>query len=354
MRKTTRIGSTTKIVSLLWAGLLFAPELFGQASCFDPAMQLFQQRRWAESAAAFVECEKSDPVKTDALLYRGKALVNLGQFADAAAALEGYRQNHPQSDDAAYLLAYARFRQNQPKESLRLFTEAAKLKHPTADDLKVVALDYVLLNDYDDAARYLEESLAMDPGNIEARYHLGRVRYQQNRFDLAIAAFREVLRRDPRNIKAQDNLGLSLEAKNEVDAALVAYREAIKLDETLPLHDEQPYLNLGALLAKSGRTEEAIPLLVRAAALAPNSGKIHYQLARAYFDKNNFEDALRESTKAVSLDPDQSSNHYLLGRIYQRSGSPELAAEQFRLTEKLIHSKDLDSKEGMSSGRNVR
>ncbi|MGA7217822.1 MAG: tetratricopeptide repeat protein [Candidatus Sulfotelmatobacter sp.] len=342
---------TTKIALIFCGGILCAAELFGQSSCFEPAMQLFRQRSWAESAAAFAECEKSDPAKTDALLYRGKALVNLGQFADAAASLENFRQSHPQSDDAAYLLAYVRFRQNQPKESLRLFTDAARLKGPTADDLKVVALDYVLLNDYDDAARYLEECLAMDPANIEARYHLGRVRYQQNRFDLAIAAFQEVVRRDPRSLKAQENLGLSLEARNEVDAAIAAYREAIKLDDNAPMHDEQPYLNLGALLAKSGRPQEAIPVLVRAATIAPNSGKIHYQLARSYFDMNRLEDARREAERAVNLDADESANHYLLGRIYQRSGSRELAAEQFRLTEQLIHSKG--SKDGMASGRNL-
>jgi tetratricopeptide (TPR) repeat protein len=331
----------TKACLLFCAGILFAPQLFGQASCFDQAMQLFRQRLWNQSADSFAECEKNDPAKTDALLYRGKALVNLGRFEEAGAALESYRQNHPQSEDAVYLLAYVRFRQNQPKESLRLFTDAAKLKHPTADDLKIVALNYVLLSEYDDAARYLEESLVMDPGNIEARYHLGRVRYQQNRFDLAIVAFQEVIRRDPRDIKAQDNLGLSLEAKNEVDAAIAAYRESIKLDEHSPVHNEQPYLNLGALLAKSGRPEEAVSLLVRAAAIAPNSGKIHYQLSKAYFDWNRFEDARREAEKAVSLDPGQSSNHYLLGRIYQRSGSRALAAEEFRLTEELIHNKDL-------------
>jgi tetratricopeptide (TPR) repeat protein len=346
--------TTTKICLLFCAGIPLALDLFGQTPCFDQAMQLFQQRRWAESAGAFAECEKTDAARTNALLYRGKALVNLGQFEEAAAALDSYSQSHPQSDDATYLLAYIRFRQNQPKESLRLFTDAAKLKNPTADDLKVVALDYVLLGDYDDAARYLEESVAMDPGNIEARYHLGRVRYQQNRFDLAIAAFQEVVRRDPRNIKAQDNLGLSLEARNEVDAAIGAYHEAIKLDENLPVHDEQPYLNLGALLAKSGRTDEAIPLLVRASTIASNSGKIHYQLAKAYFDLHRFEDARREAEKAVSLDPDESSNHYLLGRIYQRSGSHELAAEQFRLTEQLIHSKGPGSGNGMTSGRNLR
>jgi len=339
---------------LLSAGVLIVVQLFGQTPAFDQAMQLFQQRRWAEAAAAFQQCEKNDPAVTTALLHRGKALVNLGQFEDAASSLESYRQTHPQSDDAIYLLAYIRFRQNQPKESLRLFTAAASLKNPTADDLKVVALDYVLLGDYDDAARHLEESVAMDPGNIEARYHLGRVRYQQNRFDLAIAAFQEVVRLDPDNVKAQYNLGLSLEARNEMDGAIAAYREAIKLDANLPVHDEQPYLDMGSLLAKSGRMEEAIPLLVRASAITPNSGKVRYQLAKAYFDLNYFEDARREAERAVSLDPGESSDHYLLGRIYQRSGKRELAGEQFRLTEQLIHSKGTGSSNGMASGMTPR
>jgi tetratricopeptide (TPR) repeat protein len=339
--------TSAKTFLLFCAGVLFALELFAQATSFDQAMQLFQQRRWAEAAEAFETCEKNDPATTAALLYRGKALVNLGQFEAAGASLEGYRQMHPRSDDAAYLLAYIRFRQNQPKESLRLFTDAATLKNPTADDLKVVALDYVLLGDYDDAARYLEKSVAMDPENIEARYHLGRVRYQQNRFDMAIAAFREVVRRDPGNVKAQYNLGLSLEAENQVEGAIGAYHEAIKLDANATVHDEQPYLDLGSLLARSGRTEEAIPFLVRASSIAPNSGKVRYQLAKAYFDLNRFEDARREAEKAVSVEPGESSDHYLLGRIYQRSGKSELAAEQFRLTEQLLHAKGPGS--GMAS-----
>jgi tetratricopeptide (TPR) repeat protein len=334
---------------ILGAVLMVAVEIFGQTPCFDQAMQQFRERRWADAALAFAQCEQAEPGKTAALLYRGKALVNLGKFDEASTALESYQQNHPQSDDAVYLLAYVRFRQDKPKDSLQLFTAAARLKGPTADDLKVVALDYVLLNDYEDAARYLERSLAADPANIEARYHLGRVRYQQNRFDDAIADFRQVLERDPGNIKAQNNLGLSLEAKNEVDAAIAAYRQAVKLDETRPVHSEEPYLNLGVLLGKSGHAEEAIPLLMRTSGIAPNSAKARYQLAKAYFEVNRLEDALREAERAVSLDPKDSSEHYLLGRIYQRSGKSDLAKEQFRITEQLIHAKS-SKPGGMVSG----
>jgi len=333
--------------------MIVAAGLSGQTPSCATGVEMFHQKRWSEAAAAFELCERQEPGKTDALLYRGKSLVNLRQFGEATTALENYARAHPQSDDAAYLLAYVSFRQDKPRQSLELFSQAAKLKPPSANDLMIIALDYVLLNDYSDAAHYLESSLEMNPEDVEARYHLGRVRYQQNQFDLAIAAFKEVIRRDPANVKAYDNLGLSLEGKNEIDAAVAAYRKAIELDQAGASHSEQPYLNLGSLLAKSNRLEEAIPMLTRAAEIAPSQFKVHYELAKAYFDSGRLDPACRQAEDAVKLNPRDSSGHYLLGRIYQRLNRKQLAGEQFRLTAALIHDKNA-SQAGMASGTNSR
>jgi tetratricopeptide (TPR) repeat protein len=314
------------------------------------AMEKFRQKEWSDAAAAFAECEQRNPEKTDALLFRGKSLVNLKKYDDAAAALQSYARLHPQSDDAAYLLAFIAFREDKPKESLDLFTNAAKLKPPTANDLKIVALDYALLADYTDAAHYLELSLQMDPEDVEARYHLGRVRYQQNQFDAAIAAFQEVIKREPGSVKAHDNLGLCYEAKNQVAPAIAAYKKAIELDKADTSHSEQPYLNLGALLAKSGRVDEAIPFLLRAEEITPDAFKVRYELGKAYFDSNHVDLALPQAEEAIKLSPNDSSGHYLLGRIYQKQGKADQAKEQFRLTSQLIHDKDAKSQSGMASG----
>src|SRR5215467_8342384 len=76
----------------------------GESDLCQQAKDLFQSRRWSQSAAAFSECEQRSPGKTDALLYRAKALVNLGDFAAASASLGAYSASHPASDDALYLL----------------------------------------------------------------------------------------------------------------------------------------------------------------------------------------------------------------------------------------------------------
>jgi tetratricopeptide (TPR) repeat protein len=335
----------------LIAGLILTGRLGLRAQtdvCRD-AMQRFRERQWAEASEDFAKCDERNPGKTDALLLRGKSLVNLGKFEAAAAALKGFSDSHPQSEDAVYLLAYVSFRQDRPADSLRLFSRAAKLKPPGANDLMIVALDYVLLNDYDHAAHYLELSLQLNPADIEARYHLGRVRYQQNQFDLAIAAFQEVLRLDPNSVKAENNLGLSLEAKNQVEDAIAAYQKAIELDQRAESHSEQPYLNLGSLLARSNRMDESLPWLRRASEMAPADFKTHYELAKAYFDCNRFQLALSPAGQAVKLSPNDSSAHYLLGRVYQHLGQKDRAQEQFRLTDRLLHEKHSNPQGGMAS-----
>src|ERR1700678_4184203 len=304
------------------------------------AMELFKQRRWAEASSAFQQIEDASPGQTDALLFAGKCLVNLGKFSEAGAALQEYRRKHPQSEDAPSLLGYVRVGEGKPADSLETLTAAAQLKAPTADDLKIVALDYVLLNDFDDAARYLAEALKRDPENAELLYHMGRVRYQQNRFDDAIAEFEHSLRLAPNDVKTQNNLGLSLEAENQTDAAVKAYRKAITLDQAAAVRSEQPYLNLGALLAKSNRAAEALELLQQAARMAPDSNRARYELGKAYFDLGQLEKAEPELQAAIRIEPKSREDHYLLGRIYQRLGKAELAAQEFRITESLIRVRD--------------
>lgn len=312
-------------------------EICGQAA------ESFREHRWAEAADQFQKCETESPGKTDALLYRGKSLVNTATFDEAATSLESYVSAHPQSDDALYLLGYVRFRQDKPRESLELFARAAKLKEPHAGDLKIAALDHVLLNDYSSAAMYLEKSLQMNPQDLEARYHLGRVRYQQNRFDAAITAFQEVLRSNPNDVKAQNNLGLCLEAKGQIEAAQNSYRKAIELDSLAPAHTEQPYLNLGKLLTVLNREGEALPLFQQAATIGPNSAAVRYELGRVRFSQGKSDEARAELERAVRLDPDNSSYHYLLGRIYKRLGETQQAAAQFKVTEELMRRQNAKS-----------
>ena len=336
------------VLSIIFALASVCPSTVSAQTEFEKASALFEQRQWEQAAAAFAEVERRQANQTDALLFQGKCLVNLNRFDDAADVLQMYRKAHPKSDDADYLLAYVRFRQDRPQESLELMHEASSLKPPSADDLKIGALDYVLMGDYTEAGRYLEEAVRIAPDNAEARYHLGRVRYQQNRFDDAITLFREVLRLDPNSVKAQDNLGLCLEAKNQMEDAIAAYQRAIEMDKHNLPQSAHPYLDLGALLVKTNRPDDGITHLLKAAEIDPKSSQVRYQLGKAYFDLHHYSEAQAATEEAAKLEPKDSATHYLLGRIYQRLNKPELSAKEFQLTEELRQRQEAGS--GMASG----
>jgi tetratricopeptide (TPR) repeat protein len=300
-----------------------------QSGTWEQAQKLFQQQKWTEAASAFAAIEQASPGKTDAQLYRARALALLDQNKEAEPALESYVAAHPTAAEGWRELGYVRFRLHKPTGSLDAYAQAAKLSLVTATDLTISAQDYLLMMDTVSAAQALEQARKLDPSDLEAVYQLGRVRYKQGRMDEAIACFQQVLRADPSRIKAQENLGLSLEHAGQMDAAIAAYQSAVTLDAASTAHNEHPYLYLGTLLVKVGRAEEAVPVLRRGVALDPQSGKLHAELGRAYFNLKQIPEAQAEMEEAVRLDPKDGASHYALGRLYTSQGNTELASAQF-------------------------
>src|SRR5205823_2447326 len=126
--------------------------------------------------------EIRDPDPPDAPLVEARFLLQRGMTFDADRAVRKYLASHINSAEGHFLLGYVLFREIQAdagsdgttgtmvgilqlrpgappsdsraekaRESLAEFTEGAKYHDPSAFDLKVVALDYVLLDDYFDA-----------------------------------------------------------------------------------------------------------------------------------------------------------------------------------------------------------
>jgi tetratricopeptide (TPR) repeat protein len=110
---------------------------------------------------------------------------------------------------------------------------------PAADDLKVVGLNYVLLDDHRDAIKWLEKAVELGAKNKAAWYHLGRAYYTRSRLLEARKAFLRVLDLDPRDARAENNLGLAFESSAQPSAAIDAYPKAIGWQESSPHPSEQ-------------------------------------------------------------------------------------------------------------------
>jgi tetratricopeptide (TPR) repeat protein len=301
-------------------------------SAFDRGLAAFRAGDYSSAAALFAEAETSAPGATDALLYQAKSLVHLQDFPGAEKVLRSYVSSHPNSSDAFYMLGFVLSRQNRPAESLATYTKAAAITTPTADDLKVVGLDYVLLDDYPDAIKWLEKATSMDPRNVDAWYSLGRAYYTVARLDEARKTFQAVLDLDPRNVKAENNLGLIHESSGEPAAAIEAYRRAIEWQEDSLHPNEQPYVNLGNILMEQGQTKEALAPLEKAVALAPDNAYCRLTLGVYYHKIGRLQDAELQLERATQLDPENAVAHYQLGRLYKDMHAMDRAQAEFERT----------------------
>jgi tetratricopeptide (TPR) repeat protein len=321
-----------------WILLLLAIPLSCAAqidSDYARGVAAFRAGDYAAAADLFANSETAAPGTTDALIYRAKSLIHLQNFGAAENALRRYIALHSDSNEALYLLGFVLHRKNKPKESLEIYTKAAALKTPTAEDLKIVGLDYVLLEDYADAIKWLEKAVELDPKNQDAWYYLGRAYYSRSSLPESKRAFLTVLELDPHNARAENNLGLILESEAKPNEALEAYRRAIEWQDATPRQSDQPYLNLGSLLLELDRAGEAITPLEKAAELGANSASCHLKLGTAYARTNRLADAQLELEKAEQLEPDNAAIHYQLARIYKQMHQMDKAKIEFQRTEEL-------------------
>jgi tetratricopeptide (TPR) repeat protein len=305
------------------------------SSNYEKGMSEFRAKNYAAAATLFAAAEADHPGATDALLFQGKSLVNLQKFPEAERVLRQYSTRHAESDDALYLLGYVLHRQNRPADSLAAYTRAAALKTPTAEDLKIVGLNYVLLADYDDAIKWLGKAAQFDPNHKDTWYYLGRAYYSKGLLRDAKRAFERALELDPRDARAENNLGLIFESDGNSEEAARAYRNAIAWQGEDSLSREQPYLNLGNLLLQEEKIEEAIPLLEKAVALAPGDAFCHLKLGTAYLRAKRAREAQRELEEAVGLAPENAAAHFQLGRLFKQTNALDRAREEFKRVEEI-------------------
>jgi len=283
---------------------------------------------------------QSDPVLAECL-----ALIQKRRYADAAGKIQVYLRDHPESSTGHFLLGYTLYREDQPRESLAEYTAGARLHKPDANDLAVVAMDYVLLADYADADKWLTMATAWAPGDELYWYYLGRTKYAENRFQEAIAAFNRCLTLVPHDLRAEYNLGLAFAGMGRNDAAAEAFRTAIAWERASAIQDPQPFLDFGTLLLQEDKPQQALPLLQQAVAIAPQNPRAREQLGQAWEQLQKLPMADKEMQAAVSLAPQISSLHYELGRIYQREGLTAKAKAEFDRCAALNASHSTDSAE---------
>lgn len=315
----------------------------------------------ASSRVAGNAGKPDDTPVPDLALVPARQLLQLGKLSEAESATRRHLQDHADSAEAHFLLGFilfreigaqwreagkeqgetllynsgdasgslAEFRDAKAKESLVEFTAGARSRRPNAFDLKIVALDYILLKDYIDADHWLTGSLQGDSRDAQAWYYLGRTKYSESQFPQSIEAFEQCLKLEPHNVQAEYNVGLSFEALGKADQAMQAFENAIAWEAEGPVKDPEPFIELAHLYLQENQPEKAVPYLLQSIAIRPNVSKAHEELGKAYSLLDRLPEAQGELEKAVVLEPATASLRCMLGKVYRQQGMVSRAKAEF-------------------------
>lgn len=263
------------------------------------------------------------------------------QLAETEKALRAESAQRPDSASLLYALALVLRQEGKPHDSLDIYTHAARLRRPTPDELRSVALDYVVLTDYDDAIRWLETAAQMSPTNVEVLYSLGRCYYSRDRYLDAGRMYQRVLAIDPSHLKAEENLGLVYDATNQPDKAESALRKAAAQANEHG-SDPWPFLDLGGFLLDQDRPKDSVDPLRTAAQIQPSCAPCREKLGRALLSTGDLEGSISELESATSLDPANPKIHYELARALRQAGQTDRARQEFAASQRLysVHSQE--------------
>jgi tetratricopeptide (TPR) repeat protein/class 3 adenylate cyclase len=161
--------------------------------------------------------------------------------------------------------------------------------------------------------------------------------------DQAIALFRKSLEQDPYYAAAYENLGKAYWRKYQdtrdkqwMDEARRNCDRALQLDDRIP----SAHVNLGEILADTGKPEQAVDEFRKALDLDPVNADAFRGLAATYEAMNKEVEAETVYKHAIELRPDQWSAYSRLGVFYYRRGRYHEAEPMFRRVIDLVPGND--------------
>jgi adenylate cyclase len=182
---------------------------------------------------------------------------------------------------------------------------------------------------HEGAAELLARAVEVDPTFALAHYYLGLAHLAlQNRWKAA-AQFRAATQVDaslPEPFKALGDLFMS-SPRRLYDQAIEAYQRSL----TVRPHYAEAHVGLGDAKAAKGDHEGAIGHYQKALALDPLNARVHFSLAKIYYnEKGLYFEAVNAYKKAIELDQYFVDARMGLGETYEEKGLYKDAIAEYR------------------------
>jgi tetratricopeptide (TPR) repeat protein len=296
------------------------------------AYALLQQKQYAEAAREARAAAAVDPKNSEAWKLAGFAAFYQNQFKEAAAdlqrALELQRAAGEEDAPTVDALAQSLVRSDEFERALPLLAAATSRAGAKPD---ATLLYYRGLAEYRtgkpiDAERSFNAAVKVDAKNSASLFYLGRIAYERNQTDAAIAALNRATLADPRFSEAWTILTYAYLRRAAIATtpaqADADYLNAVRSSDSLArlrVGDETAAALNGQALISAKQFVRAVAVLERAAANPNAQGQTLYLLGVAYSRAKNFPKAIATFERAAAKTPDDVNIYRELGYAYEVS-----------------------------------
>lgn len=202
-------------------------------------------------------------------------------------------------------------------------TEKAREKDPHYQ--YNIGLFYLNSNNIDEAIKYFNKALSLDPSHYQSLNALGLANSMRGNLQEAINLYQKCLQISPGFAEARNNLGTIYQEIGDLDKAEEQFKKVI--DDPSYTHKELPYYNLARLYFNRGDFEKArfhVDIAI----------KLNTRFALAYNlrglileNQDNLFGAIESFKMAAKIVPDDVNFSFNLGAAYFKNDDLDKAAE---------------------------
>ena len=289
------------------------------------------QSRPLDALELLVRARKLAPENTDIIFLMARVSMTQDYYEDAIPLLETGLKIAPQRADLHAALGESYFMSGKAEKAIEEFKALIALE-PSARSYTFMGLSFRHLGRFDEALKYFNEGLKLDPHNASCLFNVGYIQERQGNYAQADTLFQQSLRSNPdfseallelANLRARDKKYaeaadlLRRYVKVSRDAATGYYKLAMMERNLHQNAAAQRDLNVFQTLSKNS-----------------SSGPVPYQHLFDYVDNRTKLSAqqrseldLTELNEQIKKHPGQSQDLYLLSETYLKLGDVGKAKE---------------------------
>ena len=287
------------------------------------------QRREVDALDLLVRAHQLAPQNTDIIFLLARVSMSQNYFEDAIPLLESGLKIAPQRADLHAALGESYFMSGKAETAIEEFKKLIELD-PSARSYVFMGLSYRHLGRFDEARKYFEQGLKLDPRNASCLFNMGYIEGRQGNQSAAEQLFQSALRSNPDFPEALLELANLRIASKKFEEAATLLRKYVRVSRD----PASGYYKLAMVERNLHQVDAAQRDLNVFQTLSKDSGSGPYPYQHLFDYLNNRANLapeartqldLTELTQQIQKHPDRPQDLYMLAETYLKLGKTEEA-----------------------------